>query len=86
MKKNTLMLMGILAVAFLLFLNLAALILEPAMVFAQKDADPAARGRYQISSWAAYTGGTTCHYGYYVVDTMSGKIVDKLLEEHKQSD
>jgi hypothetical protein len=34
-------------------------------------------GRYQISSWAAHSGGTAMFHGYYVLDTFSGKIVDK---------
>lgn len=33
-------------------------------------------GRYQISSWASHSGGTTMFYGYYVLETATGKIVD----------
>lgn len=39
-------------------------------------------GRYQISSWAAHSGGTTHHNGYYVLDTVTGKVVDREAEAH----
>jgi len=34
-------------------------------------------GRYQVSAWAAYAGERVHHSGYYVLDTVTGKIVDK---------
>jgi hypothetical protein len=34
-------------------------------------------GRYQITSWAAHGGGFLAHQGYYIVDTVTGKIVDQ---------
>ena len=37
-------------------------------------------GKYQISSWAAHGGATTVHIGYYVVDTSTGKVVDRKAE------
>ncbi len=39
-------------------------------------------GRYQLSSWASYSGAKVHHSGYYVIDTLSGKIVDKGHEIH----
>lgn len=39
-------------------------------------------GRYQISSWAAYSGEKVHHSGYYVVDTATGQIVDRGHEIH----
>jgi hypothetical protein len=34
-------------------------------------------GRYQISSWAAYGGASITHVGYYVLDTATGRVVEK---------
>ena len=39
-------------------------------------------GRYQITSWAAHSGGTTHHSGYYVLDTVTGEVVDRVAEVH----
>ncbi len=34
-------------------------------------------GRYQISSWAAHTGGYSEFNGYYILDTVTGKVVEE---------
>jgi len=39
-------------------------------------------GRYQISAWAARAGSLTHHAGYYIVDTVTGKVVDSKAEVH----
>lgn len=39
-------------------------------------------GRYQISSWAAYAGEKVHHSGYFVLDTATGKVVDRGHEIH----
>jgi len=39
-------------------------------------------GRYQISSWASYSGLRVHHSGYYIIDTTTGKIVDSGHEIH----
>jgi hypothetical protein len=39
-------------------------------------------GRYQISSWASYSGERIHHSGYYVLDTVTGKVVDSEHEIH----
>jgi hypothetical protein len=39
-------------------------------------------GGYQISAWAAYGGAQVQHKRYYVVDSLTGKIVDKHAEAH----
>ncbi|UCE80087.1 MAG: hypothetical protein JSV13_05515 [Nitrospiraceae bacterium] len=39
-------------------------------------------GRYQISAWAAQAGARTHHAGYYVLDTVTGKIIDRGAEVH----
>jgi hypothetical protein len=62
-------------IAALLFLNFAQSLLASKPVLAVSENN--AIGRYQISSWAAYGGALIQHNGYYVVDTVTGKIVDK---------
>lgn len=39
-------------------------------------------GRYQISAWASYAGAKVHHSGYYVLDTITGKVVDSGHEIH----
>ena len=39
-------------------------------------------GRYQISSWASYAGERVHHSGYYIIDTATGKVVDRGHEIH----
>ncbi len=39
-------------------------------------------GRYQISAWASYAGAKVHHSGYYVLDTATGKVVDRGHEIH----
>ncbi len=82
MKTNLLKALGLWTIALLLFLNLLMTVFEPGTVFAQKDTEQT--GRYQISSWAASAGGQVHHHGYYILDTVTGKLVDKRLEEYKQ--
>ncbi len=62
-------------IAALLFLNLAQGLLASKPVLAVSENN--AIGRYQISSWAAYGGALMQHNGYYVIDTLTGKIVDR---------
>jgi len=66
-------------IAILLCLNLLrALTSKP--VEAANAGDAA--GRYQIAAWAAQSGSYTHHNGYYIVDTVTGKIVDSKAEVH----
>lgn len=47
------------------------------------SAQPGAEvGRYQISSWASYSGERVHHSGYYIIDTTTGKVVDRGHEIH----
>ncbi len=63
-------------IALLLLLNLVS-------SFQLKSAMAAGEiGRYQISAWAAQSGTYMHHSGYYVVDTMTGKVVDEKSEVH----
>lgn len=41
-------------------------------------------GRYQISSWSAFTGGVTFHSGYYTLDTVTGKVVETHTDAHRR--
>ena len=84
MKKNLLATIGLWAIAVLFLLNLFVTLFEPKTASAQKDISPI--GRYQISSWALSTGGTTHYTGYYVLDTTTGKMIDKYKEVHKQGE
>ena len=47
------------------------------------SAQPGAEvGRYQISSWASYSGERVHHSGYYIIDTTTGKVVERGHEIH----
>lgn len=79
MKRTQLLsslLIGGLAVACIL--SLFALI-KPGDVQAVSSGEV---GRYQISSWASYAGGRVHHSGYYILDTVTGKVVDRGHEIH----
>lgn len=84
MKTNVLSTIGLWAIIILLFLNLFVTLFEPKTASAERDTNPS--GRYQISSWALSTGGTSHYTGYYVIDTATGKIFDKRSEVHKQGE
>lgn len=70
-------------VAVLLFLNVVM------DLFASKPAlavQEGAAGRYQISAWAAPLGAVGAHHsGYYVLDTVTGKVIDKFEDRHEIS-
>jgi hypothetical protein len=71
-------------IAVLLFLNFSQNLLGSKPVFAVPESS--AIGRYQISSWAAHGGGFMIHDGYYVLDTMTGKVVDSHEKIHTRSE
>ena len=74
MKRNVLTTCGVLAITILLMLNLATTIFQPDTVFAENKN---AIGRYQVSAWASPSKGAIQFAGYYVIDTTTGKIVEK---------
>lgn len=37
-------------------------------------------GRYQISSWAAHTGGYSEFNGYYILDTATGRVIQEKVQ------
>ncbi len=39
-------------------------------------------GRYQISAWSAQSGSYTHHSGYYIIDTVTGKVIASKSEVH----
>ncbi len=82
MQKNLLTTVGLWFFGILFLLNLAVTVFEPHTASAQKDISTA--GRYQITAWALPTGGMSHYTGYYVLDTATGKIVDRFTELHKQ--
>ena len=67
-------------VALLLILNLVNSLLSTGLLQAQEN--PKEVGRYEISAWAASSGPLGHHSGYYVLDTMTGKVVDAHSEVH----
>jgi len=71
-------------VAVLLFLNFAQKLLDSKPVFAASE--NGTPGRYQISSWAAHGGGLLIHEGYYVLDTTTGKVINRHSEIHTRTD
>ena len=48
----------------------------------EADTEALQTGQYQVSAWASYSGARIHHSGYYVIDTVTGKIVDKGHEIH----
>ena len=67
-------------IAALLFLNLLNNIFISKPALAVNDSKET--GRYQISSWAAQSGRAICYSGYYVLDTVTGKVKDRSTEAH----
>jgi hypothetical protein len=67
-------------VAVLLLLNLMSSMLTSGSVQAQENQNEV--GRYEIAAWAATSGPLGHHSGYYVLDTMTGKVIDKHFEVH----
>lgn len=53
--------------------------LRPSGVSAEASGDI---GRYQISSWASYSGARVHHSGYFVLDTTTGEVVESHHEIH----
>ena len=65
----------------LLFVSLVVGLFPLHPAVAQKSGDGI--GRYQISAWAAQTGKYGYHHsGYFIVDTVTGKVVDRHAEVH----
>ena len=65
-------------VSILLLLNLLSGVLSSKSALAVSGDE--AKGRYQISAWAAQAEGAEVHTGYYVLDTATGKIVTSKAE------
>ena len=68
----------------MLFLNFAHSIFSAKQAMAVIESETI--GRYQISSWAAHSGGATHHNGYYIIDTVTGKVVGERAETHGKRD
>ena len=67
-------------IAVLLFLNLANGLFATRPATAEQAANQV--NRYQISAWASSIGTYGHHSGYYVVDTTTGKVVNKEEDVH----
>jgi|COG998Drversion2_1049125.scaffolds.fasta_scaffold1158772_1 cobalamin biosynthesis protein CobD/CbiB len=80
MKKDKVHKLLLSIVVLLLLLNFMQGIFSDNTAEAQKESQ--AVGRYQISAWAAYSGVRLHHTGYYVVDSVTGKVVESKSEVH----
>ena len=79
--KGNLFYKGILSIiALLLLLNLMYVVFSVSTAEAVKKSDEI--GRYQISAWAAQVSTGYHHSGYYIVDTVTGKVIDSKSETH----
>jgi hypothetical protein len=65
-------------IALLLLLNLATGLMTSAPAVAENGGT----GRYQIAAWAAQSGPYQHHSGYFVVDTVTGKVIESRSEVH----
>lgn len=77
-KAKALLILGVGFVLGLVFLMTGSALWSD-KVHAKAEGDI---GRYQISSWASYSGEKVHHSGYYIMDTTTGKIVDQGHEIH----
>ncbi len=67
-------------IAVLLLMNLFTGALSSRPATAEQTGDHVKR--YQISAWASSIGTYGHHSGYYVLDTTTGKVVDKHEDIH----
>ena len=67
------------AIAVLLFMNLVSGLFSSRPATAEQANTV---NRYQISAWASSIGTFGHHSGYYVIDTTTGKVVDKQEDVH----
>lgn len=65
----------LLILSLLLVLGLAGSF--PFFKSAGAEGEQSAIGRYQIAAWGSYSGERVHHSGYYVLDTVTGRIVDQ---------
>ncbi len=80
MKRDVFNKLFLVIIAFLLLLNFMQGIFSTNTVMAEKNNEQV--GRYQISAWASQSGRFGHHNGYYIVDTVTGKVVDSKSEVH----
>ena len=81
MKVDVWVKLALWVIAVMLFCDVTHHIFTAEPALAQRD-DPEGIGRYQIAAWAASSGGATHHAGYYVLDTVTGKVADRKAEVH----
>jgi hypothetical protein len=80
MKQNNWIKIACVCVGALLLINLTYTVFKSNTALAKGEASTV--GKYQIATWASPSRGTTHHFGYYVLDTTTGKIVDQKSEIH----
>lgn len=84
MKGSLLTKILLIVIAGLMALNLVIYLNLTKKAEAEQGRDSV--GRYQIAAWAAQAGARTHHNGYYIVDTVTGKIVDSGAEIHTEEE
>ncbi len=67
-------------IALLLFMNLVSGLFSSKTAIAEQTSGPV--NRYAISAWASSIGTYGHHSGYYVIDTVTGKVIDKHEDVH----
>jgi len=81
MKTDRYMKIVLSLIAVFLFLNLVAGLFPSRTAVAEVGS----AGRYQISAWAAQVGSLGGHHsGYYVLDTITGKVVESHEDAHAE--
>ncbi len=73
-------------IAGLLFLNLVNSFVASRDTFVLAAGEGGNIGKYQISAWAAQSGPTAHHAGYYIIDTTTGQVTDSKAEIHGKSE
>jgi hypothetical protein len=69
-------------IAGLLFLNIVTSFVAPKETSVLAAGEGGNIGKYQVSAWAAQSGPTAHHAGYYIIDTTTGQVTDSKAEIH----
>lgn len=84
MMQNKWIKVACVCVGALLLINFTYTVFRSNRALAENEV--ATVGRYEIATWSSPSRGTTHHFGYYILDTTTGKIVDQKSEIHSSSE
>ena len=76
MKKNVWMKITV-TILTVLAITVAGIWLLGSRTTAEAEPEAGQVGRYQIAAWGAHSGARVHASGYFVLDTVTGKVVDK---------